>query len=66
MAYSDTKCVCGSKKLTDSLLCAECCAKADVQDMRAYSDSVTFGRDFRRAAAIRLLAFARRRKMLAA
>lgn len=66
MAWHDTKCPCGGRKETDTLICAKCVEHAQEDHSRAY-DLRTFqdGKEsieHRRGAAVRLLAAARRRK----
>ena len=65
MAYHDTQCPCGDRKLPDTMLCDQCVnAFAALPDFAVCAEEA-YGFDERRAAAIRLLAKARRRKLAA-
>ena len=62
MSYHDHHCVCGSRrKPTDALLCGTCRAVAEPAELAVYGDKRNRP-ERRRAAAIRLLARARRRR----
>lgn len=64
MSYENSKCPCGGRKLTDTMLCDDCeKAVAGTFDRREMDDPKA-PRDVRRSAAIRLLAVARRRNPL--
>jgi hypothetical protein len=62
MAYEDTNCPCGGRKLTQVLLCDRCVEHVSAStDWQLFTDkSVSHGS--RRAAAIRVLAVARKRR----
>lgn len=62
MAYEDTKCPCGDKKPTDTMLCDACNAHfAARREMAEYQNPALRG-DYRRNAAIILVSLARCRK----
>lgn len=66
MSYENTQCPCGGEKPCSTMLCDDCNgAFAERPEMSAYQDS-TLGLDYRRHAAIILLALARQRKRLRA
>jgi hypothetical protein len=62
MAYDDTHCPCGCRKMTQTLLCDACAQQVSPStDWQLYADEkLSVGT--RRAAAIRLLAVARKRR----
>lgn len=62
MSFDDTRCVCGGTKRPATLVGPECHnVLQGSRDWIAYHDQ-TYSMSFRRSAAIRLLAAARRRK----
>lgn len=62
MSYEDTKCPCGGKKPTQTMLCDECVEHfKDRRELREYQDG-TLPLEYRRNAAIILLSLARKRK----
>ncbi len=62
MSYEDTKCPCGDKKPTDTMLCDACnAAFADRREMATFKDG-SQSVEYRRHAATILLALARGRK----
>jgi hypothetical protein len=62
MSYENTNCPCGEKKPTDTMLCDACNAHfADRREMADYQNG-GLKVEWRRGAAIILLALARRRK----
>lgn len=62
MAYDDTHCPCGGKKITETMLCEACeHYLAEHPEMRVMRDEI-YSVNHRRSAAITLLALARRRK----
>ena len=62
MAYEDTKCACGDKKPTDTMLCDACNTHlSSRREMAEYQDPA-LRVDYRRSAAIILVSLARRRK----
>lgn len=61
MAYEDTKCPCGGKKPTDTMLCDDCVEHLkDRREMAEYQD-ITLRHDYRRSAATILVSLARQR-----
>lgn len=65
MSYEDTHCPCGDKKPTDTMLCDACVeAFKDRKEMATYNSSEPV--EYRRHAAMILLALARGRKRNAA
>lgn len=61
MSYEDTHCPCGGKKPTDTMLCDLCVDYLkDRREMKEMSD-ITLRVDYRRSAAVILIALARRR-----
>lgn len=56
MAFDDTKCPCGGKKLPETMLCREC-----ETHLATDPDMIAFLGGYRREAAIRLLSRSRRR-----
>lgn len=64
MAFDDMRCPCGGTKMSETMLCLECeAAFTGTLDSKDFHDS-RLSVDFRRTAAIKLLAMARRRKTL--
>lgn len=62
MSYENNQCPCGGKKLIETMLCVECEQSfAGCFDRRCMEDPTVSWED-RRAAAIRLLAVARKRQ----
>lgn len=62
MSYENTKCPCGGKKPTETMLCADCeNAVAGTYD-RVLMDNPNAGFGDRRRSAIRVLSVARRRQ----
>ncbi len=63
MAYEDTNCPCGDKKLTDTMLCPACQAHfAERRELAEYQDG-NLPVEYRRNAAVILVSLARRRKL---
>ena len=64
MSYDNTKCPCGGKKPTDTMLCADCNTwLADDREMKTFRDG-NAPVLWRRSAAISLLSMARKRNTL--
>lgn len=62
MAYEDTKCPCGDKKPTDTMLCDTCVDYfKDRREMAEYQDG-KLSLEYRRNAAVILVTLARGRK----
>ena len=66
MSYDDTKCPCGSKKPTQTMLCEACVTHLETTTdaayyLRSYQDEKN-DHEYRRRSAMRLLSIARRRK----
>lgn len=61
MAYEDTKCPCGGKKLRETMLCDDC--EVHVADRVEYKimHDLSMSWDSRRSAAVRLIGLARKR-----
>jgi hypothetical protein len=64
MAYEDTKCPCGDKKPTDTMLCPSCIAHLAERPEMASFQNLKASIEYRRQAAIILVTLARRRKRL--
>ena len=62
MSYDNTHCVCGGRKLVETMLCGDCETFVSSKPERARMDDPTATWEARRGAAIRVLAQARRRK----
>jgi hypothetical protein len=61
MSYENTQCVCGGRKLTDTMLCADCEKAVEGTFDRREMENPAATWEQRRNAAIRCLAVARRR-----
>lgn len=63
MSYEDTRCPCGGKKPTDTMLCDECnTALKDHPSMKVFRDAAKYSVDSRRHAALVLITLSRARK----
>lgn len=62
MSYENTTCVCGGKKIADTMLCLNCVSVfSDRRELRDYLDT-TLSTEIRRSAAIILVTLANKRK----
>lgn len=61
MAYENNKCPCGGRKLTDTMLCADCEKAVGGTFDRTQMDNPNESFEARRNAAIRVLSVSRRR-----
>lgn len=62
MSFEDTKCPCGGKKLTDTMLCSDCETAFKDHPSMKYFNNPAHPIDGRRHAAITLITLARGRK----
>lgn len=62
MAYEDTKCPCGDKKPTDTMLCSTCENHFSGRKEMAEYQNPELSTEYRRNAAIIIVTLARRRK----